>query len=292
MSTTRNHEAISPTAKLVAFWRSFSDIPFSQDVSVFCETERVTKEMFAGILSSEHGQSILPALLEIRYKSLRQFLLRNHYSQVLEFASGVSLRGLAMTSDPAMTYVETDLPTITGEKKKLVSAIEDKHGLSARPNLFFNVANILNYDEIEPALAPFSTEKPLAIINEGLVQYLPMQEKFAAAKNIHRILKKYSGAWITPDLDTMSQLHGLALAPEQFKTFIDVIEKVTGCNFETNSFKDEDDVKRFFNDLGFNVRYESQVQDDVTVSSLAGNANLTRLREALGSLRLWILTAK
>lgn len=289
---SKHHESISPTAKLVAFWRSFSDIPFSKDVATFCETERVTNELFSGILSEEHRQSILPALIEMRYKSLSQFLLRNRYTQVLEFASGISLRGLSMTSDQTLTYVETDLNALTEEKKKLVSAIADKHALSARENLFLHVANVLNYDEIEPTLAHFSKNKPLAVIHEGLVQYLSHREKTIAAQNIHRILKKFSGAWITPDLDSVKQLHNLGLAPEQFTKFIGVIEKVTGINFLAHAFQDEKEVHDFFNPLGFHVQSEPQLQDDIKLSSLEGLKNASALRALLGNLRLWILTAK
>lgn len=290
MTTYVNHENISPTAKLVAYWRSLSDIPFSHDVSLSFNAEQVTKKFFSGIVSDVHRDSILAPLLEIRYKCLRNFLRKNAYEQVLEFASGIALRGLAMTEDPTMTYVETDLKALTEEKQKLVTAIMANHKIPRRDNLFFHVANILLPEEIAPSLKYFDDKKPVAVIHEGLFPYLTKTEKKRAAQNIHHILKQFGGAWATPDLDTKTQMHGLILGKDQFKQFMNVIENVTGSNFEQNAFDDESEIYHFFGELGFNVTWEPQFTDKILLSSV--KVLSPEVKHFLQGLRLWIMTTK
>ena len=61
-------------------------------------------------------------MFEARYKSLTQLIIQSAASQVLELASGYSLRGLDLTRSDAIRYVETDLPDVVATK---VSLLED-----------------------------------------------------------------------------------------------------------------------------------------------------------------------
>ena len=209
------HSKISPTAKLVAYWRQFSDVPYAKDVATLFGTERVYQDMFHNANDKLLKNNIMIPLLELRYKCLFYTLLDMGIKNVLEFASGIALRGLAMTENPDLTYVETDLPGLTEEKTKLLDTIMSRHGLKTRGNLFFHVANILNYEEIEPALKHFQGNTPIAIVHEGLLQYLTHPEKRAAAINIHKILKQFGGVWLTPDLDIKSRFHDIVFDKER-----------------------------------------------------------------------------
>ena len=216
-ATFFQHDRISPTAKLVAYWRQFSDIPFSKDVAELFQVENVYQSMLKDAnLNLPENDTLVP-LLEIRYKSIQHALINSNIKQVLEFASGISLRGLAMTKDPDLIYVETDLPGLNDEKVKLVNTVMERHEINKRSNLFFHSANILNYSDIEPALSHFDVKKPVAIVHEGLFQYLTREEKAIAAKNIYKILKAFGGRWITPDLDTKSAIHRQAFDRKQFQ---------------------------------------------------------------------------
>ena len=88
---------ISVTAKLAAYYRQFSDIPFATEVA-----KRIgADEAFDRILR-EHGLerdklTFYAPMFEARYKSITQLTLESAASQVLELASGYSLRGLDLT---------------------------------------------------------------------------------------------------------------------------------------------------------------------------------------------------
>lgn len=286
------HDNISPTAKLVAYWRQFSDIPFSKDVASLFNAEGVYREMLNGESVHLQQNDVVVPFLEIRYKSIRHLIENRKIKQVLEFASGISLRGLAMTDDPDLTYVETDLPKLTQEKVKLVQTIMDRHDIRNRQKLFFHNTNILNYNDIEPALKHFDRKKPLAIVHEGLFQYLTRAEKAIAAKNIHHVLTKFGGIWLTPDLDTKSQLNHYAFDRAQFQKFVDIIEQTTGRHLEHNAFEDDTDIFAFFHDLGFNVEFKPQMNKEISLSSLSTKPISPDLLRSLQSLRLWVLTVK
>ncbi len=285
MTATLAHDKISPTAKMVAYWRQYADLPFSDDIAQEFKAEEAVKQIF-GSLPMPSKEFFVP-LVEIRYNCIRDYILKNSFKQVLEFASGVSLRGLAMTKDPQMVYVETDLDNITDEKTRLIQKIQTKHGISERKNLFFHSTNILNYEEIKPAIAHFDRTKPLLIANEGLFQYLNKDEKKTAAKHIHKILSEFNGTWITPDFDTWSKIDPAFERPG-FKEMMEAVNSKTGRSFEANAFKDENEVFSFFEELGFKVSYQPQWNAETPVSSLPKNPP-SELLTALKRLRLWVL---
>lgn len=290
MGTELDHDKISPTAKLVAYWRQFTDIPFSKDVAPLFRVEDVYKGMFkedSGIMAGD----IWAPLLELRYKCIQHYVESQGVKQVLEFASGISLRGLAMTEDPEMVYVESDLPGLTQEKERLLNTIMERNGISTRSGLHIHSANILHYDEIEPALRFFDRTKPLIITHEGLFQYLTRAEKGIAAKNIHRIFSQFKGVWVTPDFDTHESLWGQHLGGERAKKAIEVIRETTNRDFESNAFADDDDVIQYFSQFGFKVDTIPQMQAGIKLSSLTEKCP-PETQSAIDQSRLWVLTIR
>src|SRR5579862_9381945 len=106
-------DQISPTAKLVAYMRSLSDIPYSSEIANLCAAESAVQEFYG----SERLwlQKRIP-LAELRFKSLTSLLVDSGVDQIVELASGLSPRGLILTENPAITFIETDLPEILEEK--------------------------------------------------------------------------------------------------------------------------------------------------------------------------------
>ena len=52
----------------------------------------------------------------------------------------------------------------------------------------------------------FFNEEPIAVVNEGLLQYLDSQEKTVLGRNVHQLLKRFGGIWITPDISKRSRM--------------------------------------------------------------------------------------
>jgi len=288
-STSPDHGKISFTAKLVALGRSYTDIPFAPDVSELVGAPRV-----AAALGSSAGPELedfawLAPLVEARYKSIVAAIKRSGINQVLEFASGVSLRGLAMVQqDPDLTYVESDLSALTLEKLSILETIRNRYSLRPARNHHIRIANILAWDEIERALAPLDADRPVIIVHEGLFMYLSRAEKDAAAANVKRVLARHGGIWITPDFSPLSQSGWDLTDNPAFGQMLSAIEAQTGRSFAAASFADERDVAAFVAQHGFEATMHAQIDGSYELSSLAASGITAEAQARLGTaLKIW-----
>lgn len=168
----RSYERISPTAWLVTYQRTFSDIPFSQEIFLelqeiikqtrsTVEIEDVEKSMnFSGITQHrpEPG-SHMGFIWEARYKIVNHLLKAYRINQILEVASGVSPRGLEMARDPSVEYVEVDLTDAIRVKKDIIKRLVAKSIVSKQPNLHLEEGNALNLQDLLRATRFFSVER-------------------------------------------------------------------------------------------------------------------------------------
>jgi len=190
--------------------------------------------------------------LEARYKTTDQIIARYHITQVLEIAAGLSPRGLAMTEDPNVVYVATDLPEILEQEKAIAESILAKSNIH-RSNLYYRIANALDRESLLQAAIPFRSDKPVAIITEGLLPYLTREEKEVLASNIRDLLKQHDGIWITPDVGTKQLWKFISQADDTMQQRMQNIFGATGRDIETNTFEDENAVRQFFTSAGFTI---------------------------------------
>jgi O-methyltransferase involved in polyketide biosynthesis len=266
------YEKISPTAKFVAYLRTFTDIPFAKEMAEQSGAERTYQE-----LAGESKESLIrfSPYWEARYKVTNRIIMERGITQVLEVAAGLSPRGIAMTENPNVVYVVTDLPQILDEERAIAEAILSKVN-ARRPNLHFETANALDRESLSRALSIFRPERPVAIITEGLLPYFNREEKTVLANNIHELLSRYRGVWIASDVHTEQQYRDTVIRlDEKHRERHDRIARSTGSSLENNLFADEDDLRAFFDKAGFQIeeyQYLNVVQDLSSVRIL----NLTQ----------------
>jgi O-methyltransferase involved in polyketide biosynthesis len=289
MNGQEGNEKISHTARYVAHIRSFTDIPYAKEIAEESQAERDFQAL-AGA-SAESVIQLTP-VWEARYKATDQIIAQRHITQVLEIATGLSPRGLAMTENPDVVYVATDLPQILAQIKTLAEAILTKLH-AQRPNLYFRVVNALDHDELLSSVSPFQPSSPIAIITEGLLSYLTRAEKETLAANIHDLLKQYDGIWITPDVITKQWLKRLAQDDKSYaQQRIVNVSSATGSDFENNLFVDEDDLQQFFIKAGFKIEeYPHTCVIDKLSSIDILNLNRETVLEVLRMPKTLILTA-
>jgi len=292
-STVPKYSKISPTAKVVAYWRKFSDVPFANDVAEMVNAKEVWNEILQQPNMPPEDLSWVVPWVEARYKSMVQAIKNRKIKQVLEFASGLSLRGLAMTSNPEITYVETDLPGMSTEKKAIVQQIQKQQHIPQRKNLFFKEANVLDRTEVERAVEPFSKDKQVAVIHEGLFQYLSLPEKELAATHISLLLQRFGGVWMTPDLNTKEDIDQ-RWNPNDFmrkmnQWFIDITQR----DFREAAFENDAHIHEFADKLGFKVEVVPQLDQSYDLSSMKIlNISPETVKQYADSLKIWILTLK
>jgi O-methyltransferase involved in polyketide biosynthesis len=284
---------ISPTAKLVAYFRQFTDIPCAQAIARLIDAEAVTETICPDSAMLDDLKKFVTPAIEARYKSMISAIKRTGNQQVLELASGLSFRGILMTTDPNVIYVETDLPVLTREKMSVVEQIPVLQQAYQRPNFFVDAVDALSIRDLNHALRHFDPKKPIAIIHEGLYMYLSRSEKETLANNIKEILRRFGGVWITPDFMVEAEVEHLMNQP-RVRSIMDSmttsIAALTGRDLKQDQFKDQSELSNFFEKCGYKFTINPQIDGSYELSSLKTfpmtENHLSVLKEAL---RLWIL---
>jgi O-methyltransferase involved in polyketide biosynthesis len=283
-----DHSRISPTAKLVAWWRAKTDIPWAAEVAEYSKALETVESMLSKLGVDSHETLWGAPILEMRYKSLISQIRQSGVHQVLELASGLALRGLAMTEDENLFYIETDLPEITKEKIAIVERITGKPANSIRRNLIFASANALNWDELAEVIKRFQPEQPVAIVHEGLVHYLHRPEIERLTENIRRILNRHGGIWLTPDFEFREHRENMrSIAPRAERVF-KAIGEATGRELMSDAFTTEGEFQDFMSSEGFSCARIKQFDGSYHLSSATVSGLPETVLDTLKSyLTLW-----
>ncbi len=281
-------EKVGLTAQLAAYMRQFSDIPFAADVADLLHSREVFENLLQGHGMKPDDLLWYAPIFEVRYKSVTAAIQRSGCHQVLELASGLSLRGLVMTQDSDVSYIESDLAGISAEKAQLIAILRDRYALADYHNLSFPAVNAVEMSQLREAVKALRPHAPLAVVNEGLFPYLSPAEMQAVAHNIHELLIEFGGCWITPDLSIKAEV---ARVSEQQRKFRLIVSAATERNMYNNAFESLDQLEAFFDKLGFKAVVSNPLDDvpePVSIRVLGLPASL--LDSLRSSLRLWVLT--
>lgn len=245
----KNYEEISPTAIVTSYPRIFTDIPYEKEIYNWLSSNvhqdvKLTKELAPEI--------------EARYKLVSKLLDKTKITQVLELAAGYTSRGLNY-SKKGYTYIEMDLEKVSNNKKRALSSLKTE----IPKNLKLLAGNVLKEADVLKCEEHFIEDEPVAVINEGLLRYLTFAEKAEVAKNIHKVLEKHGGVWITSDVTPKKFITSQNAA---LKAFNKNLNTITSRNNLDDRFDDIEHVKRFYNELGFEVvevHKFNEVKDDL-----------------------------
>ncbi len=227
-------------------------------------------------------------ILEVRYKSVAETIRKLRMTQVLELASGFSLRGLAVTQDPKITYVESDLEELTHEKTSLVADLRWQYQLADHGNLHSVTADALDRSQLRSAAKSFRRNRPIAVVNEGLLQYLSATEMATVARNIRDLLMEFDGVWITPDFSLKQDVKDVS---EQQRRFRRAVAAATERTLYNNAFDSDEQLLAFFDGLGLQSRVLNAVDVAPNVVSLDVLKFSHQIWEtAKSKLRLWVLS--
>ncbi|PMB47948.1 hypothetical protein CEN39_23530 [Fischerella thermalis CCMEE 5201] len=108
-SPAGSFETISPTAYMVAYARQFTDIPYSKQLAQLVDAQTFMEQLREKNLEQP---AEIAVIVEANYKSVDQAIIQIAQSdacQILELATGLSPRGMAMSENPDVTFVESDL---------------------------------------------------------------------------------------------------------------------------------------------------------------------------------------
>ncbi len=245
-------DKISPTALMVAHARQFTDIPYSQELATLVNA----RSAFDQLLSQASDLPLeIAVMIEGRYKAINQTVTQFAPSQILELASGLLPRGMIMSQDPSLTFVESDLPTMIARKQKLV-----QHLIGDRPNLHFAAIDVTAQPSQFPVNPDYwQPDQPLIILCEGLLMYLNQAEKQQVFANVRELLHVYGGVWITSDLIDLESLHRrreISPVLRQVGAMIAQISDRTKTECYFNTFEQ---VQQFADQQGFQIQPQSML---------------------------------
>jgi len=276
---------ISLTAKFVAYGRAFTDIPFAREIAAECDAEKAFQT-----LSVAESLPLQVPFWEARYKTTNQIIAREGMTQILEVAAGLSPRGLAMTDDPDVVYVATDLPEILEQEKAIIGAILVRLNIQ-RPNLHFSIANALDCEEVLQTTTPFQSDKPVAILTEGLLPYLSRAEQATLAANVHELLARYGGIWITSDVNTKQTVNKFRHIDKHMEQRVQAVSSATERSLYDNLFIDKNDVQQFFTSAGFKIEEYSFLHALDEISSIKlMNLDRERFAQTMQDFTVFILS--
>jgi O-methyltransferase involved in polyketide biosynthesis len=243
---TNSFDLISPTALSAAYCRQLSDIPYALEIAQLVDSKSFTNHNDG---NQTHKRNPMLMMAEARYKAVNHLITKYGYPQIIELASGLLPRGMVMSANPNITFVESDLPNAIAFKQQLVN-----HLIGQRPNLHFEAIEVTSRPSQFPIHADYlNNSQKVAILCEGLLSYLTFPEKEHLCANVREMLQHYGGVWITPDLYTKEEWHRMEETSPAAQERLQSISTLTGRAVVDNSFNNLKHAEQFFIEQGFCV---------------------------------------
>lgn len=191
---------VSPTARFTgAVWRRYGLSP----AALHPHSER----LLAGALrlGAPIGRRLpLEGMLRARHCAIDALLARavaeGRVSQVIELAAGHSARGWRMKQrfGASLHYVETDLPAMARAKRRMLT---DAGMLSAGHEVrTLNATRSEGPDSLSAMLAERDQSGGVALISEGLLNYLPKQSVEGLWQNAAQAMTEFTDSLYLADV--------------------------------------------------------------------------------------------
>lgn len=251
---------VSQTAMVTLDFLRGTDIPYVQDFSKLFNIEQL-HQMMIGKSDYQIRYHDYPPKIEARLKGTDILIKNEGNPNILDLACGFTSRCIYMAKE-GFHYVGADLPFVIEKVKPAVATfIDSREELQEyQSKIHYSVADVTDYSALEKATAHLSG--PITVTCEGLLCYLPAYEQKEVAKNIHALLSKHGGVWITSDLDVKYDNVAESVANFIFK---DVTEK----QISPDAVNSMEQACRMFEDIGFHVskkEYCPQLSDLTSLS--------------------------
>ncbi len=249
---THNEQSSFTAQGLVLRRMLYTELPLSHEI--FNALEEIHPATPADYAWVEQSKSNIAPFFEARYIMTDRVLNHIGINQVVELASGLSPRGIVWAnSHPMNNFIEVDLPDEAQLKRKIIGKLADAGAIKNPPqNLYIldgNVTDAKTFEGVESFLYP---QQEVGVVCEGLLRYLSFADKAILASHIHKLLEKFGGVWVTPDIEILTDSEQIRIRRQSVG--------MRGVNVEENIFTDIPSAQKFFEDLGFAVAMNPLVQ--------------------------------
>ncbi|NMF62813.1 class I SAM-dependent methyltransferase [Brasilonema octagenarum] len=260
-----DYDKIIHTAFMGSKARQFTDIPYAKELAQLVETQGLVEQSES---QNQDKSALLTARVEARYKAINQVMAQYQIGQVLELASGLLPRGLFMSCDPSITFIESDLPKMIRCKQQLIEQL-----VRERPNLhFLSIDATSRPSQFLKSAELLKAGQPIVILCEGLLTHLNMAEKQLVCANVREMLQHYGGVWITPDFIHTASLTQSQEFDPSLQKLLQTGTNLTGRSLVDNNFATLEQARQFAYEQGFCVAEYSMlnVMDQLSCLKILG----------------------
>ena len=238
----KDFSTISPSAKSLLMLKAHTDIPYAKQLASLMQGGEIFDLNFD---NKDFWFWIRVMHFESRYWSIDQLMKQAEANNILELSSSYSLRGLDTCDNKAsIHYIDTDLPEVVSLKQKMIATLQLGKDVKGKFELL--PLNAMEESTFNATVGRFDN-RPLTIINEGLLMYLNNDEKKQLCANIRAALELHDGCWITADIYIRRSPEAAAIVP-QSKSEVAFFEQ---HNLEENKFESFEGAHAFFREQGF-----------------------------------------
>src|SRR5882724_6130835 len=189
----RDFSTISPSARWLLLAKAHSGLPYARQVA---ELVFGHDEVAAATLPTSLADALRRRHFELRARSVDEALDLVGAKCIVEFAAGLSFRGLARAAGDDAHYLDTELPELVELKRRILSQLSPAKLAGAYR---LEPLDVMDDSAVLHALESLP-DGPLSIAHEGLLMYLDVDEKARLAASIHSALRSRGGRWITADV--------------------------------------------------------------------------------------------
>jgi O-methyltransferase involved in polyketide biosynthesis len=243
----RDFSTISASARWLLLARAHSGLPYAREVA---ELVFGPDEVAAAASPTTAAATIRRRHFELRARSVDEALDLVATPNIVELASGLSLRGLARAARADVHYLDTDLPDIVEQKRSVLAQLSPPPLAGTYRT---EALDVMDEAAFAQTLASVPAG-PLSIVHEGLLMYLTTDEKLRLAATIRAALQSRGGRWITADI-YLRRTSTVARAAH--------VEKfLAEHRVEDQKFGDWDEAETMFSNAGFIVERRLVPHDD------------------------------
>ncbi len=247
-SGSRDYSTISPSAKVLLLMKGHTGIPFAREAATLISRPDVFVPDFE---RKDFRYWARVVHFESRYQQVNTLLADITPGNILELSSGFSFRGLQLSREQQVHFIDTDLPDLIAVKQPLLAALQEDLP-PAKGKLEIQPLNALDEQAFLATTARFGPG-PLTIINEGLLMYLGMEEKRQLCAIIRKALQQRGGYWITADIYLKDEVRFAGLFPkDELQQFLEE------HRIEDNKFESLEAAAAFFQQEGFVIDREAE----------------------------------
>jgi O-methyltransferase involved in polyketide biosynthesis len=288
---------ISKTALFVAYLRSLADIPYAKRLAELSNAKAMYDSVIAKLKVAKESDVLrITPLIESRGKAIDNLVKDSGNKNILEIAAGLSPRGLMMTEDVRVTYLETDLSWIIHQKKQFVYGIPGI--IPERKNLIWAELDALNPHHFY-MVRDFLPKGPVTVVSEGFNPYMNDPKRMRLAANILQFLEiaGENSIWIMSDIVSKENLRIRMSIDPALTEILAAIADMSKEDFYENAFERVADSEPFFENLGLDVEMVCQKDmiadvQELTSINLVAPEERYKLTMAIGQAKILVMRPK